>query len=156
MDSRFQFLPSRSFRSPIRVRQFSLDAHGRFEYPDVPNAISMNPGAPLSGSIMQCFLGSFNGTHSEAVDGATWITDFGKDSYAGQFFYGLCDIEEQVFIAWPSNWQCSEMVPTGPFECQRSSMSLPRQICLANVTRIGYDLILTPYNLSSNGMISKT
>jgi beta-fructofuranosidase len=54
-----------------------------------------------------------------------------------------------VFIAWPSNWQYSEIIPTGSLEGWRSSMSLPRQTTLANVTRIGYDLVLTLYNLSS-------
>jgi len=65
--------------------------------------ISINPGAPLGGSIMQYFPGSFNGTHFEAVDGAARLTDFGKDSYASQFFYGVHDTEDQVFIAWSSN-----------------------------------------------------
>lgn len=110
--------------------------------------ISINPGAPLGGSAMQYFPGSFNGTHFEAIDGATRLTDFGKDSYAGQFFSGVPDTEDQVFIAWSSNWQYSQLVPTGPLEGWRSTMSLPRQTRLANVTRIGYDLISTPYDLS--------
>ena len=52
---------------------------------------------------MQYFPGSCNGTHFEAVDGAARLTDFGKDSYASQFFYGVHDTEDQVFIAWSSN-----------------------------------------------------
>lgn len=109
--------------------------------------ISINPGAPLGGSIMQYFPGTFNGTHFEAVDAATRISDFGKDNYAGQFFYGLPETEDQVLIAWASNWQYCEVVPTGDLEDWRSSMSLPRKTRLANVTRLGYDLISAPYNL---------
>jgi beta-fructofuranosidase len=36
--------------------------------------ISINPGTPLSGSIMQYFPGSFNGTHFEAVDVGSLIS----------------------------------------------------------------------------------
>jgi beta-fructofuranosidase len=42
--------------------------------------ISINPGAPLGGSISEYFPGSFNGTHFEAVDGVARIADFGKVS----------------------------------------------------------------------------
>jgi beta-fructofuranosidase len=47
--------------------------------------ISINPGAPLGGSITEYFPGSFNGTHFVPVDGAARIEDFGKDNYAGQY-----------------------------------------------------------------------
>jgi beta-fructofuranosidase len=40
--------------------------------------ISINPGAPLGGSISEYFPGSFNGTHFEAVDSVARINDFGK------------------------------------------------------------------------------
>jgi hypothetical protein len=39
---------------------------------------SINSGASLGGFIMQCFQRSLNGTHFEAVDGTTRITDFGE------------------------------------------------------------------------------
>lgn len=41
-------------------------------------AISINPGAPLGGSITEYFIGDFNGTHFESMDGAARLTDFGK------------------------------------------------------------------------------
>lgn len=110
-------------------------------------AISINPGAPLGGSITQYFPGTFNGTHFTPLDDATRIGDFGKDNYAGQFFYGVPDDEEQVFIAWASNWEYAQQVPTGESEGWRSAMSLPRKTRLANVTRTGWDLITVPYNL---------
>ncbi|KAK5119086.1 hypothetical protein LTR62_000297 [Meristemomyces frigidus] len=111
--------------------------------------ISINPGAPLGGSISQYFPGSFNGTHFAAVDGAARINDFGKDNYAGQFFYGIPGDENQVSLAWASNWQYTSLVPTGVTEGWRSQMSLPRRNYLANVTSIGYDLISTPYAIES-------
>ncbi|KAF8908110.1 putative invertase 4 [Gymnopilus junonius] len=110
--------------------------------------VSINPGAPQGGSITQYFPGHFNGTHFEPVDGVARIADFGKDNYAGQFFYGS-DSSSPVFIAWSSNWQYGQVVPTGTLEGWRSSMSLPRQISIANVTGTGWDLLSVPYNIPS-------
>lgn len=112
-------------------------------------AISINPGAPVGGSITQYFPGSFNGTHFEAVDGAARIADFGKDNYAGQFFYGIPDGEKQVSIGWASNWQYSQIVPTGSAEGWRSSMTLPRINYLKNITRLGYDMVSKPYKIET-------
>lgn len=112
--------------------------------------ISINPGAPLGGSISQYFPGTFNGTHFVPYDSATRLLDFGKDNYAGQFFYGTPVDEPPVFLGWASNWQYAQMVPTGPLEDWRSSMTLPKQMTLSNnVTRIGYDLIIEPYGLDA-------
>ena len=111
-------------------------------------AISINPGAPLGGSITQYFPGSFNGTHFLASDSAARIADFGKDNYAGQWFYGIPSTEAQISIAWASNWQYSQTVPTGPLEGFRSAMSLPRRNVLANTTRGPYTLLSIPYDLS--------
>lgn len=111
-------------------------------------AISINPGAPLGGSITQYFPGDFNGTHFTPVDAAARIADFGKDNYAGQFFHGIPPTSPQVSIAWASNWQYSQVVPTGPLENYRSSMSLPRYNVLANTERGPYTLVSLPYDLS--------
>ena len=110
-------------------------------------AISINPGAPLGGSIAEYFPGTFNGTHFSPVDNAARIADFGKDNYAGQWFYGIPDTSPQISIAWASNWQYSQVVPTGEREGFRSVMSLPRYNVLANTTRQPYNLISLPYDL---------
>lgn len=68
-------------------------------------ALSINPGAPLGGSITEYFPGSFNGTNFEPFDGAARIADFAKDNYAGQWFSGIPSSERQVSMAWASNWQ---------------------------------------------------
>jgi beta-fructofuranosidase len=111
-------------------------------------AISVNPGAPLGGSITQYYPGTFNGTHFSPVDSVARIADFGKDNYAGQFFSNIPATEDQIFVAWSSNWQYAEAVPTGPLEGWRSAMSLPRRTHLANVTRTGWDWINVPYDLT--------
>ena len=111
--------------------------------------ISINPGAPLGGSITQYFPGTFDGTTFTAIDGVARIADFGKDNYAGQFFYGVPGNEPQVSIGWASNWQYTSLVPTGQTEGWRSQMSLPRYNYLKNVTSIGYVMVSTPYNIQS-------
>ncbi|KAH0542877.1 hypothetical protein FGG08_002737 [Glutinoglossum americanum] len=111
-------------------------------------SISINPGAPLGGSITQYFPGHFNGTHFTPVDGAARLTDFGKDNYAGQFFFGTPDNQPPIGIAWASNWEYSQSVPTGQLEDWRSAMSLPRAYELTNATRRPYQLISKPYDLT--------
>ena len=123
--------------------------------------ISINPGAPLGGSIAQYFPGTFNGTHFTTVDSATRLTDFAKDNYAGQFFYNIPETSPQISIAWASNWQYAQQVPTGPSEGFRSAMSLPRVHVLANTTRATYTLLAYPYDLSplyttSNSLANST
>ena len=109
--------------------------------------ISINPGAPLGGSITQYFPGSFNGTHFVPVDSAARIADFGKDNYAGQFFSDTPSTAPPLSIAWASNWQYAQSVPTGPLENFRSAMTLPRINALANITSVGYDLVSIPSDL---------
>lgn len=110
--------------------------------------LSINPGAPLGGSTIQYFPGYFNGTHFTAVDAAARILDFGKDNYAGGFFYGTPAGEAPIFISWASNWQYSQVVPTGQLEGWRSAMTLPRVAYLKNITRVGYTLVNEIYNLA--------
>ncbi|KAH8658817.1 putative invertase 4 [Tricladium varicosporioides] len=112
-------------------------------------AISINPGAPLGGSIQEYFPGYFNGTNFTPVDSAARLADFSKDNYAGQYFYGIPPTEPQIYLGWASNWEYSQQVPTGQTEGWRSAMTIPRQVHLANVTRIGWDLIDAPYKIST-------
>lgn len=111
--------------------------------------ISINPGAPLGGSISQYFPGTFNGTHFMAADSATRLTDFAKDNYAGQYFYNIPPSSPQISIAWASNWEYAQVVPTGSLENFRSFMTIPRQSVLANTSRSPYTLISLPYDYTS-------
>ena len=81
------------------------------------------------------------------MDYATRLTDFAKDGYAGQFFYNIPETSPQLSIAWSSNWQYTNQVPTGPNENFRSVMSLPRRQVLANTTRMSYTLLSYPVDL---------
>jgi len=110
-------------------------------------ALSVQPGAPLGGSVTQYFPGSFNGTHFVPLDGATRLTDFAKDNYAAQFFYGLGADEDAVSIGWASNWQYAQIVPTGPLENWRSAMTLPRRSYLTKATRIGWVMVNEMYDV---------
>ncbi|PSN61470.1 hypothetical protein BS50DRAFT_578471 [Corynespora cassiicola Philippines] len=113
--------------------------------------ISINPGAPLGGSITEYFIGNFNGTHFEALDSTTRFTDFAKDNYAGQFFYYTPEVEarqDQISINWASNWQYTNVVPTAS-EGYRSSMSVARGHYLKELPRAGLSLISYPWNVSA-------
>lgn len=111
--------------------------------------LSIQPGAPVGGSIGQYFIGDFNGTHYTPIDSAARIADYGKDNYASQFFYGIPGDQPQVSIAWASNWQYCNLVPTGPTEGWQSTMSLPRTNTLKRENRVGWVLSSLPYNLAS-------
>jgi beta-fructofuranosidase len=103
--------------------------------------VSVQPGAPLGGSITEYFPGDFNGTHFIPYDSATRLTDFAKDNYAAQYFYGVPDGEDAISIGWASNWQYAQQVPTGNLEGWRSAMTAPRANYLQKAARIGQTMI---------------
>lgn len=113
--------------------------------------LSLNPGGPRGGSVTQYFAGDFNGTHFTPYDSGTRLTDFGKDNYAAQFFNGIPRNESQVALGWASNWQYTQIVPTGLLENgqYRSALTLPRSHHLANISARGYDLISEVHNISA-------
>lgn len=111
--------------------------------------ISINPGAPLGGSISQYFPGTFNGSHFIAIDQVARIADFAKDNYAAQFFSGIPGSQPQIRIDWTSNWQYTGFVPTGPAEGWSSCMSVPRETFLEQLPGVGWTLVSRPYNISS-------
>lgn len=110
--------------------------------------ISINPGAPFGGSISQYFPGTFNGTHFEAVDSTTRLTDFAKDNYAAQFFSGIPSSSSQISIGWASNWQYTNVVPTAQ-EGWRSAMTVARDNYLVDLPRTGISLVSYPSNISA-------
>lgn len=89
--------------------------------------LSINPGGPLGGSATQYFIGDFNGTHFEPFTTQARFLDLGKDYYAVQTFYNSPNADEVLGIAWASNWQYAQNVPTYEW---RSSMSLARNFTL--------------------------
>ncbi|KAI5923960.1 glycosyl hydrolase [Camillea tinctor] len=111
-------------------------------------ALSVQPGAPLGGSITEYFVGDFNGTHFAPSDATTRLTDFAKDNYAAQYFYGTAEGENPVNLGWASNWQYAQQVPTGNSEGWRSAMTLPRANYLTYAPRIGLTMVNEIYDMS--------
>lgn len=132
---------------PNLVSMPFVDEHGDKQENMWTMIISINPGAPLGGSVSQFYPGGFNGTHFTAVDSAARIADFGKDNYAAQFFYGVPEEEDAISVAWASNWQYTQVVPTAETENWRSAMSLPRRNHLTMSKRVGWKLVSTPYDM---------
>lgn len=105
--------------------------------------LSINPGGPLGGSVTQYFIGDFNGTHFVPFTSQTRFADFGKDFYALQTFFNTPNGKDVMGIAWASNWQYGQFVPT---DAWRSSMSLVRNFTLQEYAPNGESIEL---NLNS-------
>nr|VWP00040.1 Carboxylic ester hydrolase (EC [Ganoderma boninense] len=112
--------------------------------------ISVNFGSPQGGSTMQYFPGTFDGTDFTPVDGATRFMEFGKDSYAAQFFYGTPDGEDVLLLSWAANAQYAALVPSAQ-EGWRGAMTLPRRMFLTNASQdpAGWNLVTLPVDPSS-------
>lgn len=89
--------------------------------------LSVNPGGPLGGSVNEYFIGDFNGTHFTPFTPQTRFVDFGKDFYAFQTFFNTPNGKDVIGLAWASNWQYCEAVPTRSW---RSSMSIARNFTI--------------------------
>ena len=89
---------------------------------------NINPGGPFGGSATQYFIGSFDG-HTFQCESAPEVTkwmDYGKDHYATVTFSNAPD-NRKVALAWMSNWQYANQVPTRQF---RSANSIARELGL--------------------------
>lgn len=88
---------------------------------------NINPGGPYGGSATQYFVGSFDGKRfvNESPALTKWM-DWGKDHYATVTWSNAPD-DRTIAIAWMSNWQYANEVPTKQF---RSANSVPRELHL--------------------------
>ena len=103
--------------------------------------LNINPGGPFGGSATQYFVGQFDGhkfTCEDAPSETKWM-DYGKDHYATVTFSNAPD-NRTVAIAWMSNWQYANQVPTQQF---RSANSIPRDLHLMQLDGETY-LVSTP------------
>ena len=91
---------------------------------------NINPGGPFGGSATQYFVGQFDGHKftCESMPKVTKWLDYGKDHYATVSFYNAPD-NRHVVLAWMSNWQYANQVPTKQY---RSGNSIPRDLGLFN------------------------
>ncbi len=89
---------------------------------------NINPGGPFGGSATQYFTGDFDGKtfKCETAPEVTKWMDYGKDHYATVTFDNAPD-GRHVALAWMSNWQYANQVPTMQY---RSGNSVPRDLDL--------------------------
>ena len=89
---------------------------------------NINPGGPFGGSATQYFVGQFDGHKftCESMPKVTKWMDYGKDHYATVSFYNAPETRH-VVLAWMSNWQYANQVPTKQY---RSGNSIPRDLGL--------------------------
>ena len=87
---------------------------------------NINPGGPYGGSATQYFIGDFDGRHFNCEHKDTRWMDYGKDHYATVTFDNAPD-GRKIALAWMSNWQYANQVPTKQF---RSANSVPRDLGL--------------------------
>ncbi|MCD7978854.1 MAG: GH32 C-terminal domain-containing protein [Tannerellaceae bacterium] len=90
--------------------------------------LNINPGGIFGGSATQYFTGDFDGrqfTCESAPETEKWM-DWGKDHYA-TITWSNAPQGRAIAIAWMSNWQYANQVPTLQF---RSANSVPREISL--------------------------
>ena len=89
--------------------------------------LNINPGCIFGGSATQYFTGEFDGktfTCDSEPETVKWM-DWGKDHYATVTFSNTD--ERKIAMAWMSNWQYANQVPTRQF---RSANSIPRDLSL--------------------------
>lgn len=89
---------------------------------------NINPGGPSGGSATQYFVGDFDGhkfTCESKPEVTKWM-DYGKDHYATVTFDNASN-GRHVALAWMSNWQYANQVPTMQY---RSANSIPRDLGL--------------------------
>lgn len=103
---------------------------------------NINPGGPFGGSAAQYFVGDFDGkkfTCDSAPEVTQWM-DYGKDHYATVSWSNAPEGRHTV-IAWMSNWQYANNVPTQQY---RSANSLPRDLELFQEADGTYRLATSP------------
>ncbi|QHI96212.1 glycoside hydrolase family 32 protein [Aristophania vespae] len=107
--------------------------------------LSINPGAQLGGSSTEYFIGHFDGERFIPEDKQIRMTDFAKECYALQTYNDM-PCGASTYIAWMSNWQYTEEVPT---QTWRGAMTLPRQMVLKRDEYGDLRLVQTPYGLEA-------
>lgn len=93
--------------------------------------VGVQNGSHAGGSGTQYFIGQFDGMtfhNCNPQETILWL-DFGRDYYAAQTWSDTLD-NKRLSIAWMSNWQYANEVPTVQW---RSAMSAPRELTLVNV-----------------------
>ncbi|MEG0253154.1 MAG: GH32 C-terminal domain-containing protein [Muribaculaceae bacterium] len=91
---------------------------------------NINPGGPFGGSATQYFIGTFDGKNfTNDSPSITKLMDYGKDHYA-TVTWSDAPNNRRTAIAWMSNWQYANNVPTKQY---RSANSVARDLSLFSV-----------------------
>ena len=104
--------------------------------------ININPGGPAGGSATQYFVGDFDGKTFKcdtAPEVVNWL-DYGKDHYA-TVTWNHAPEGRTVAIAWMSNWQYANQLPTRQF---RSANSVARDLALIKTEDGSYRVSVVP------------
>ncbi len=115
---------------------------------------NINPGGPFGGSATQYFVGTFDGHRftCESMPKVTKWLDYGKDHYATVTFYNAPE-KRHVALAWMSNWQYANEVPTHQY---RSANSIPRDLGLfINGEETYVSVVPSPEMLAMRGKTTK-
>jgi len=91
--------------------------------------VNLNPGGPAGGSGTQYFVGRFDGSRfveDHPGSGPHWA-DWGKDFYASTSISNIPADQDRVWIAWMSNWQYADKLPSLP---GRGEMTVARSLFL--------------------------
>jgi fructan beta-fructosidase len=114
---------------------------------------NINPGGPAGGSGTQYFIGSFDGktfVNEGDAKQSKWL-DYGKDHYAAVTWDNVPDSDgRRLAIAWMSNWEYANDVPTTHF---RSAMTVARELKL--IKQDG-KLLVTSYPVREVDTLRKT
>ena len=108
---------------------------------------NINPGGPFGGSATQYFIGQFDGhkfTCEDEPNETKWM-DYGKDHYATVTFDNAPD-GRRCAIAWMSNWQYANQVPT--MQC-RAANSIVRDLGLFEYKGETYCRVLPAKEMSA-------
>ena len=104
--------------------------------------ININPGGPAGGSATQYFVGEFDGKTfvcDSAPEVVNWL-DYGKDHYA-TVTWNHAPEGRTVAMAWMSNWQYANQLPTRQF---RSANSVARDLALFKAEDGSYRVSVVP------------
>ncbi|WP_240468700.1 glycoside hydrolase family 32 protein [Gracilibacillus sp. YIM 98692] len=106
--------------------------------------VDLQEKAYAGGSGAQYLIGNFDGKkfiNDQSPDHVNWV-DYGKDFYAAQSFSDIPSEDgRRIWLAWMSNWQYANDVPTNPW---RSAMTIPREVRLVEDEKGDLKLIQQP------------
>lgn len=128
-------------RSQFGVSPYEGDKSGVWECPavvslkdeqgDEHDVLVVSENGDTAGSVMQYFIGKFDGTqfvNRNNVTTVLWL-DHGPDNYAAVPFHN--DPQDRVIlIGWMNNWLYGQNIPTSTW---RGQMTIPRELGLKTV-----------------------